>query len=82
MQPYLPQNDPNPALRKQTLEDCRREYFFNYNYILGYPFLDHVPKRATPLGWCHSPFSSRRSASTASTRNFNSTPVYSEFGQS
>lgn len=45
MQPYLPQNDPDPDARKRTLEARRREYFFNYNYIPGYPFLDHVPKR-------------------------------------
>ena len=59
MQPYLPQNDPNPALRKQTLEDRRREYFFNYNYIPGYPFLDHVPKREkfSIYYWVHRFFS-------------------------
>jgi arachidonate 15-lipoxygenase len=45
MQPYLPHDDPNPELRNQTLESRRKEYFFNYNYIPGYPFLDHVPKR-------------------------------------
>jgi arachidonate 15-lipoxygenase len=45
MEPYLPQNDPNPELRKQTLEERRRQYYFNYTYIPGYPFLDHVPKR-------------------------------------
>ena len=45
MQPYLPQDDPNPELRKQTLEERRKQYFFNYNYIQGYPFLHHVPKR-------------------------------------
>ena len=45
MQPYLPHDDPNPEFRKQTLESRRKQYFFNYNYISGYPFLDHVPKR-------------------------------------
>lgn len=45
MEPYLPQNDPNPELRKRTLDERRKEYFFNYTYIPGYPFLDHVPKR-------------------------------------
>jgi arachidonate 15-lipoxygenase len=45
MQPYLPHNDPKPELRRQTLEGQRRLYFFNYGYIAGYPFLDHVPKR-------------------------------------
>lgn len=45
MEPYLPQNDPNPQLRQQTLEERRKQYFFNYTYIPGYPFLDHVPKR-------------------------------------
>ncbi len=45
MEPYLPQNDPNPELRKQTLAERRKQYFFNYTYIPGYPFLDHVPKR-------------------------------------
>src|SRR5882724_13535141 len=45
MQPYLPQDDPNPQQRRQALEARRREYFFNYDYIPGYPFLDHVPKR-------------------------------------
>jgi len=45
MEPYLPQNDPNPELRKQTLAERRQQYFFNYTYIPGYPFLDHVPKR-------------------------------------
>jgi arachidonate 15-lipoxygenase len=45
MQPYLPQDDPNPALRRKTLESRRKEYFFNYSYISGYPFLDHVPSR-------------------------------------
>ena len=45
MQAYLPNNDPKPELRKQTLEGQRRLYFFNYSYIAGYPFLDHVPKR-------------------------------------
>src|SRR5690348_6614956 len=45
MQAYLLQDDPDPESRKQTLEARRKEYFFNYNYIPGYPFLDHVPKR-------------------------------------
>jgi arachidonate 15-lipoxygenase len=45
MQPCLPQNDPNSQSRRQTLEARRKEYFFNYTYIPGYPFLDHVPKR-------------------------------------
>ena len=45
MQPCLPQNDPDPQSRRQMLEDRRKEYFFNYTYIAGYPFLDHVPKR-------------------------------------
>jgi arachidonate 15-lipoxygenase len=45
MQPYLPTSEPDPALRKRTLERRRQEYFFNYNYIPGYPFLDHVPAR-------------------------------------
>src|SRR6266404_2074783 len=45
MQPFLPQDDPNPELRKRLLESHRKQYFFNYNYIPGYPFLDHVPKR-------------------------------------
>jgi arachidonate 15-lipoxygenase len=45
MQAYLPYNDPDPELRKQQLEARRQEYFFNYSYIPGYPFLDHVPKR-------------------------------------
>lgn len=45
MEPYLPQNDPNPAARRRALEERRKEYYFNYNYLPGYPFLDHVPKR-------------------------------------
>jgi arachidonate 15-lipoxygenase len=45
MEPYLPQNDPNPEARKRTLEARRKEYYFNYTYLPGYPFLDHVPKR-------------------------------------
>ncbi|HUB15098.1 MAG TPA: lipoxygenase family protein [Acetobacteraceae bacterium] len=45
MKPYLPKDDPNPQLRRQTLEERRRQYYFNYTYIPGYPFLDHVPKR-------------------------------------
>ena len=45
MQPYLPQDDPDPEQRRRTLEARRREYFFNYDYIPGYPFLDHVPQR-------------------------------------
>jgi arachidonate 15-lipoxygenase len=45
MQPYLPTSEPDPELRKRTLERRRQEYFFNYNYIPGYPFLDHVPQR-------------------------------------
>jgi hypothetical protein len=27
------------------LEQRRKEYFFNYSYVPGYPFLDHVPRR-------------------------------------
>jgi arachidonate 15-lipoxygenase len=45
VEPYLPQNDPNPEARRRTLEERRKEYYFNYNYLPGYPFLDHVPKR-------------------------------------
>lgn len=45
MEPYLPQNDPNPEARRRTLEERRKEYYFNYTYLPGYPFLDHVPKR-------------------------------------
>jgi arachidonate 15-lipoxygenase len=45
MSPYLPQNDPDREARRRTLEARRREYFFNFTYIPGYPFLDHVPKR-------------------------------------
>lgn len=45
MEPYLPQNDPNPEARRRTLEQRRQEYYFNYTYLPGYPFLDHVPKR-------------------------------------
>jgi arachidonate 15-lipoxygenase len=41
--PYLPGDDPDPAARRQALEARRRQYFFNYDYIPGYPFLDHVP---------------------------------------
>ncbi len=59
MQPYLPQDDPNPELRKQTLEERRKQYFFNYNYIQGYPFLHHVPKREnfSIYYWIHRFFS-------------------------
>ena len=55
MEPYLPQEDPNPTARKQLLEQRREEYFFNYTYIPGYPFLDHVPKREGFSGyyWIH-----------------------------
>jgi arachidonate 15-lipoxygenase len=55
MEPYLPQNDPNPTLRRQVLEQRRKEYFFNYTYIPGYPFLDHVPKqeRFSVYYWVH-----------------------------
>jgi arachidonate 15-lipoxygenase len=45
MEPYLPQNNPNPEARRRTLEERRKEYYFNYTYLPGYPFLDHVPKR-------------------------------------
>jgi arachidonate 15-lipoxygenase len=45
MQPYLPKDDPNPEQRRQTLARRRTQYFFNYTYIPGYPFLDNVPKR-------------------------------------
>jgi arachidonate 15-lipoxygenase len=44
MRSYLPADDPNPAARRQALEARRQRYFFNYDYIPGYPFLDHVPK--------------------------------------
>jgi hypothetical protein len=40
MEPYLPQNDPNPEARRRALEERRKEYYFNYNYLPGYPFLD------------------------------------------
>lgn len=45
MNPYLPKDEPNPQLRQQTLDERKRQYYFNYTYIPGYPFLDHVPKR-------------------------------------
>ena len=45
MEPCLPQNDPNPEARRRTLEERRKEYYFNYTHLPGYPFLDHVPKR-------------------------------------
>jgi arachidonate 15-lipoxygenase len=59
MEPYLPQNDPNPEQRKRTLEERRKRYFFNYTYVPGYPFLDHVPKpeRFSIYYWVHRFFS-------------------------
>lgn len=45
MLPYLPDADPDRAARARALEQCRREYRFNYDYIPGYPFLERVPKQ-------------------------------------
>jgi len=45
MQPYLPNDDPNPDQRAETLARRRTQYRFNYDYIPGYPFLEKVPKR-------------------------------------
>jgi arachidonate 15-lipoxygenase len=61
MRPYLPADDPDPAARLATIEARRRQYFFNYNYIPGYPFLDHVPKRE----WFSAYYWLARSASLA-----------------
>lgn len=53
LQPFLPEGDPAPEQRARQLEEFRKEYFFNTNYIPGYPFLDHVPPREqfSPYYW-------------------------------
>ena len=36
MQPFLPQNDPNPAQRQSCLEKGRKEYQFMYDFFAAY----------------------------------------------
>ena len=45
MKPYLPQQDPNPAARRNWLEKNREDYKFDHNYLAPIPILDKVPHR-------------------------------------
>ena len=45
MKPYLPQNEPNPAERKNWLQRNQRDYQFDHNFLAPIPILDRVPKR-------------------------------------
>ena len=61
MPPYLPQNDPRPDERRQQLESNRALYVFNYTYVPGVPFLDHVPHK----DWFSPKYFAARIASSA-----------------
>jgi arachidonate 15-lipoxygenase len=61
MQPYLPQNDPNPVDRQGQLERDRELYKFNYDYVPPVPFLDTVPHRE----WFSPKYFAARTASWA-----------------
>ena len=43
MKPYLPQHDPNLAVRKNWLEKNREDYKFDHNFLAPIPILDKVP---------------------------------------
>jgi arachidonate 15-lipoxygenase len=43
MQPFLPQNDPNPAQRQSSLEKGRKEYQFMYDFLPPMAMLKSVP---------------------------------------
>jgi arachidonate 15-lipoxygenase len=61
MQPYLPQNDPNPVDRQGRLDRDRELYKFNYDYVPPVPFLDTVPHRE----WFSPKYFAARTASWA-----------------
>ncbi|MEB3180769.1 MAG: lipoxygenase family protein [Nostocaceae cyanobacterium] len=45
MKPYLPQNDPNPNVRRSWLEKNREDYKFDHNFLAPVPILDTVPQQ-------------------------------------
>ena len=44
MQPLLPHQTHDQAKRRSQLENYREIYKFDYVFLNGIPFLDHVPK--------------------------------------
>jgi len=45
MQPYLPQNDPNPSARENWLRKNQEDYEFDHDFLAPIPILKSVPKQ-------------------------------------